>query len=114
MRNLNYLNSCIFVNGAKTKAEAEAIIESYRAALSRKYELTEIVGEIGFKAYGGGISPLWDGKWHTLLESLNKDSYLTAVLTDVIEYESNIVREFGNKYGVRIIYGPYEFVKEEF
>ena len=110
----SYLYSCIFVKGAKNKSEAEEITELYRSVLSRKYELSESITDIGFKTYGGGISPLWDGKWHTLLDSLDEGKYLTAVHTDVIEYDSSLVRDFGNKYGVRIIYGPYEFVEEEF
>lgn len=110
----SYLYSCIFVKGAKNKSEAEEITELYRSVLSRKYELSESVTDNGFKTYGGGISPMWDGKWYTLLESLDEGKYLTALHTDVIEYESSLVRDFGNKYGVRIIYGPYEFVEEEF
>ena len=110
----SHLNSCIFVKGAKDKKAAEEITEIYRTVLSRKYDLSESVTENGFKTYGGGISPLWDGHWFTLLEGLDEGKYLTGLHTDVIEYDNSLVRQFGNKYGVRIIYGPFEFVEEEF
>ena len=44
----------------------------------------------------------------------NGQSYLTAVHTDVIEFDKEINIIKGLLYGVRIIYGPYEYVVEEF
>lgn len=107
-----YLNSCIFVKDAKDKTKAEKIIELYRDILSKKYKLVESMTSNGFKCYGGGVSPLWDGHWVSLSE--NKNDVITGVSTDVIEYEEKLIRIYGNRYGVRLIYGPYQYVKEEF
>lgn len=111
----SYFNTCIFIKGAKNKSKANEIMESYKRLLSKKYEpLSEDTDALGFKNYGGGISPLWNGNWYDFMTKLSDGIYLTAVHTDVIEYDENLVRDFGNKYGVRIIYGPYQYVEEEF
>lgn len=103
-----YFYTCIFIKEAKSKKDIQPILDLYKELLSKKYNLSEVVGEFGFLDYGGGISPLWSGSPFELLE------HLTAFHTDVIEYDSNLVDTFGNKYGVRIIYGPYNYVNEEF
>ena len=103
-----YFNACIFIKGAKSKRDVQPILDLYKELLSKKYTLSEADGEFGFLDYGGGISPLWNGSPFDLLGNL------TAFHTDVIEYNSNLVNVFGNKYGVRIIYGPYNYVNEEF
>lgn len=112
----NYFNCCIFVKPAKTKEEAAKIMELYKSVLSNKYDLVETEDAMGFKSYGGGISPLWNGHWYPLVKDINSTNpkYLVAIKTDVIEYDSTVVESFGNKYGVRMIYGPYEYVTEEF
>lgn len=112
----NYFCTCIFVNGAKTEAEANIIIDLYKSVLSKKYELSEIDGPMGFKIYSGGISPLWNGNWYTFVKDIQSTDtkYLDAIHTDVIEYNSTLIEAFGNRYGVRMIYGPYEYVTEEF
>lgn len=105
----SYLNACIFVKDAKTKSEANKLIEALKNDLEKKYNVSSAEGENGFMTYGGGISPVWDGKISTF-----KDEYFTAWHTDVIEYESNLSDVFGIKYGVRLIYGPYRYINEEF
>lgn len=103
-----YFYSCIFIKEAKNKKDIQPILNLYKELLSKKYTLSEVVGELGFLDYGGGVSPLWCGSPFELLDNL------TAIHTDVIEYDSNVVDTFGNRYGVRIIYGPYNYVDEEF
>lgn len=56
------------------------------------------------------IVTLWDGRWTTL----DFAKYGTGIHTDIIKYENNLVKVYGNPYAVRIIYGPYDYVKEEF
>lgn len=92
----------------KTKKDIQPRLNLYKELLSKKYTLSEVVGDLGFLDYGGGVSPLWSGSPFELLDNL------TAIHTDVIEYDSNVVDTFGNRYGVRIIYGPYNYVDEEF
>lgn len=110
----SYFNCCIFVKNAKDKSEVIKTTELYYSVLSRKYNLLEIIDHNGFNTYSGGVSPLWDGKWYTFLENLDTGKYLSALHIDVIEYDNRLANVFGYKYGVRIIYGPYEFVEEEF
>lgn len=74
-----------------------------------KYELSKAETDNGLNTYGGGISPLWDGHWYSLI-----DEYYTALHTDIIQYESDLAEIYGNKYAARLIYGPYNYIKEEF
>lgn len=103
-----YFYTCIFIKEAKNKKDIQPILNLYKELLSKKYTLSEVVGEFGFLDYGGGVSPLWSGSPFELFDNL------PAFHTDVIEYDSRLVDAFGNKYGVRIIYGPYNYVNEEF
>ena len=84
-------------------------MKSTKKRLRKKYNVSSAEGENGFMTYGGGISPVWDGKISTF-----KDEYFPAWHTDVIEYQSNLSDVFGVKYGVRLIYGPYRYINEEF
>jgi hypothetical protein len=75
-----------------------------------KYTLFEDKDSNGYPTHGGGMSPLWDGRWTTL----DFAKYGTGIHTDIIKYENNLVKVYGNPYAVRIINGPYDYVKEEF
>lgn len=105
----SYLYACIFIKEAKSQTDVKAILDGLYGDLSKKYIILDEEGSNGFTNYFGGISPLWDGN----LVNFNED-YYSAWHTDVIEYEYNIRQTLGIKYGVRLIYGPYEFVHEEF
>lgn len=105
----SFLNSCIFVKKAKTKEEAFKLLNGLRLELEKKYSVISYTGDNGFPNYGGGISPLWDGYFAHFLPE-----YMPAWHIDVIEYNQEIIKEFGHKYGVRLIYGPYKYVNEEF
>jgi len=110
----SFFNACIFVKEAKNRAKANEISELYKHILSEKYNLSEETDDNGFKMYAGGISPLWKGNWYDFMTNLSKGTYLIALHTDVVKYDENTVNYLGNKYAVRIIYGPYQYVKEEF
>lgn len=105
----SYLNACIFVNDAKTKSEAIKKMEDLKIDLEKRYCVSSAKGENGFMTYGGGVSPIWDGKMASF-----KDEYYTAWHTDVIEYDANLSDIYGIKYGVRLIYGPYSYINEGF
>lgn len=81
-----------------------------RDILSKKYDLSSFKDDNGFDLYAGGISPLWDGCWKSFLEG----KYTAAVRIDIINYDEELARSSGIKYSVRIIYGPFNYVKEEF
>lgn len=110
----SFLSTCIFLKDAKNKSKAIEITELYKNILSKKYTLSEDTDFNGFKTYGGGISPLWKGDWYDFLTNLSNGKYLTAIHTDVIEFDESYVKKYGNKYSVRIIYGPFQYVTEEF
>ena len=105
----SYLNACIFVNEAKTKSEAIKKMEDLKTDLEKRYNVISEEGENGFMTYGGGVSPVWDGKMASF-----KDEYLPGWHTDVIEYDANLSNITGIKYGVRLIYGPYSYINEGF
>lgn len=105
----SYFNSCIFIKEAKTRKEVIEKQEKLYQILSGKYELYKDKTDNGFDTYGGGISPLWDGHWYNL-----SDEFYTALHTDIIEYENDLVEIYGNRYATRLIYGPYNYIKEEF
>lgn len=106
----SYLNGCVLLKTAKSKQEVETIQSNLKMTLSKKYnDLVEGTDEKGFKLYSGGISPLWDGN----LYNLSLDDF-AAVRIDAIEYTRDVVEVFGYRYAVRIVYGPYNYVKEEF
>lgn len=108
----SFLNFAVFVIHAKNKSNANEIIDSYRKLLSKRYNLVEEIDDLGFKTYVGGISPLWDGSYQDLMR--NNMDYQAAVHTDVLAYNYDAYKEFGGQFGIRLIYGPYIYVKEEF
>ncbi len=105
----SYFYSCIFIKEAKTQQEAVSGQQMLNKVLSEKYELYKVTTEKGFDTYGGGVSPLWDGHWYNM-----SDNFYTALHTDIMQYEPELVKIFGNQCAVRLIYGPYNYVKEEF
>lgn len=105
----SYFNTCIFVLDADTEKEAIDKQKEMSKILSKKYEITCAKDNNGFDTYGCGISPLWDGN----LDSL-KSEYFTAIHTDIMKYDEKLAKDTGIKYSTRIIYGPYNYIKEEF
>lgn len=106
----SYLNACIFVKDVKSLSEAIEIQKNFAETILKKYEMVTVTGSDGYPTYGGGFSPLWDGHWY----NLSFDEYGTGIHTDIIKYESELAKSLGHYYGVRIVYGPYDYVKEEF
>jgi len=105
----NYFNTCIFVLDASTEKEAIDKQKEMSEILSEKYELNCFKDSNGFDTYVCGISPLWNGNW----SSLNKECF-SAIHTDIIKYNEELAKDTGIKYSTRIIYGPYNYIKEEF
>jgi len=72
--------------------------------LSKKYKIYS-----GGTQQGGGISPLWDGTFANL-----RDEHYIGFHTDIIEYSAELANSIGVRYGTRLIYGPFNYVNEEF
>ena len=106
----SYLNACIFIVNAGSLADAIEKEKNIANNILSKYTLFEDKDSNGYPTHGGGMSPLWDGRWTTL----DFAKYGNGIHTDIIKYESDLVKVYGNPYAVRIIYGPYDYVKEEF
>ncbi len=106
----SYLNACIFITNASSLDDAVKKEKDIANNVLSRYTLYEDKTSDGYPAHGGGISPLWDGRWTTL----NFDKYGIGVHTDIIKYDSDLVKVYGIPYAVRIIYGPYDYVQEEF
>lgn len=95
--NTSYMNGCLFSISAKTTAEAKQKREMIFNKLNEKYYMKSEVDETGFKFYYGGISPLSEGPVIFLNIIKNKkDTYNCGL------------------YSVQLLYGPFNYVKEEF
>lgn len=105
-----YFNNCIFGKNAKTFSEALDIEKDFADRLSEKYTMMHrIPDQNGNPMHVCGISPFWNGK----LKDLSTDDNM-AIHTSIIESERSVELSTGAKYIVRLIYGSYNYVKEEF
>lgn len=100
----SYFNCCVFCIDGKTKKEAEENQKMLSDILSKKYKIYS-----GGIQQGGGISPLWDGTFANL-----RDEHYIGFHTDIIEYSAELANSIGVRYGTRLIYGPFNYVNEEF
>lgn len=108
--NNSFLNCCIFIREAKDYAQALNIEKEYADILSRKYiKVVSEVDDNGNPYHYCGFSPLWDG---TLQGSFEAG---VAIHTNIMKYNEDLVKEIKcSPYAVRLIYGPFNYVKEEF
>lgn len=108
--NNSFLNCCIFIREAKDYAQALDIEKEYADILSRKYiKVVSEVDDNGNPYHYCGFSPLWDG---TLQGSFEAG---VAIHTNIMKYDEDLVKEIKCfPYAVRLIYGPFNYVKEEF
>ena len=100
----SYFNCSVFCIDSKTKKEAEENQKMLSDILSKKYKIYS-----GGTQQGGGISPLWDGTFANL-----RDEHYIGFHTDIIEYSAELANSIGVRYGTRLIYGPFNYVNEEF
>lgn len=106
----SYFNTCIFILDAKTRKEAIAKQKEMKDILSQKYDFSSFEDDNGFDLYAGGVSPLWDGHWKSFVNG----NYSAAIRIGILNYDEELSRSIGIKYAVRIMYGPFNYVKEEF
>ena len=105
-----YLNCCIFVIEARDYSEALDKESKLADILKTKYEdLQSGVDHNGNPMHSGGISPLWNGDINNLAD------HVGALHTSILKYDEEKAKIAGRKpYAVRLIYGPYNYVNEEF
>lgn len=105
-----YLRGCIFTNYAKTYMEALDIEKRYANMLAKKYEMiNRLPDENGNPKHMCGYSPLWNG----VLKDI-KDYYFGAIHTDITDVPEDLEKLSGAKYLVQIVYGYFDYVKDEF
>lgn len=106
----SYFNACIFVISAKSLSKAKQLQKFLAEKMEEKYRLTWIDEDTDEPQFYGGVSPLWN-------ESYNIEDTLTkfyAFRSDIMEYDKDLVKKIGYSHSVRLIYGPYQYVEEEF
>lgn len=105
-----YLNSCIFIINVNDYESALNKEKDLAYMLSKKY-LTVLndVDNNGNPCHICGTSPLWDGTFNGLFTSGS------AIHTNILKYDEKVAKDAGvGSYAVRLIYGPFDYVKEEF
>ena len=78
--------------------------------LSKKYStILNDVDSNGNPCHICGVSPLWNGTIEGLFTAGS------AIHTNIMKYEEKVAKDAGTgPYAVRLIYGPFDYVKEEF
>jgi len=105
-RHKSYLNQVAFAKYAKDKEEAIQIKNNFHHKLLRKYPS---VREIDEEMSVGGLPPI--------LKNGNSEIYTGITTAEMgFGFEIKIVKQDNYEYPflVRIMYGPYEYVKEDF
>lgn len=105
-----YLNSCIFVINVNDYQSALSKEKDLTYMLSKKYStILNVVDSNGNPCHICGVSPLWNGTIEGLFTAG------TAIHTNIMKYEEKVAKDAGTgPYAVRLIYGPFDYVKEEF
>ena len=91
----SYMNGCVFVLEATSLSDAKEKCDRLYRNLSLKYDIVEGVDDNGNKFYYGGRSPVPFGIGFSI---------------DIIKYDN----KSKNSYAARLMYGQYNYVKEEF
>lgn len=96
--NNSYMNQCVMGMDCRTAQEAKAKRDEIWAKVEPLYSGYHYdVGNNGFKYYEGGCSPL--------------GGVLNGFVVDVVKYFKPY---HGFNYFARVMYGPYDYVTEEF
>ena len=91
----SYLNGCVFVIKTNSLKDAKDKRDYLYRILSWKYEMKEGTDDNGNKFYYGGHSPVPLDGWGFTIE--------------ILKYGNSV-----NSYAARLMYGRYNYVKEEF
>lgn len=96
----SFLNGCAFVIDAKSLKGAQEMREMLYKKLSPKYTMVSNKDKNGNKYYIGGYSPI------------DKNDFGFSI--EIIKYENYISENHRNTYATRLMYGRYNYIKEEF
>nr|WP_302934688.1 hypothetical protein [uncultured Prevotella sp.] len=105
-----YMNSCVFIIYATSLTDAIEKEKMLANVVLRKYNMEEYKDNNGNPMHVGGYSPLWNGDWKTF----NTPEYMCAIHTYILKITGDLTIQINKPYAVRIMYGPYSYVKEEF
>lgn len=105
-----YMNSCVFIIYATSLTDAIEKEKMLANVVLRKYNMEEYKDNNGNPMHAGGYSPLWNGDWKTF----NTPEYMCAIHTYILKITGDLTIQINKPYAVRIMYGPYSYVKEEF
>ena len=94
-----YMNGCVFAIDSNTAEDAKEKRELLYNRLSGKYYMDDSIDKNGFKYYIGGFSPI------------NEND--AAFSIDIVKYDADVAKKY-NPYAARLMYGRYNYVKEEF
>lgn len=95
----SYFNGCIFVLSAKSLGEAKTKQKMLYEKLSEKYNMYDETDRNGNLYYIGGYSPISNDE--------------AGFSIDIMKFDSEIAKDF-YPYAARLVYGRYNYVKEEF
>lgn len=100
--NKSYFNGAVFCIDCKTKSEAINVKQRLHNILSKKYIRFTNLDQDGNYLSMGGISPV---------PTADRTNF--GVSIDIKNYGQDGIK-IGIPYGVRLFYGPYQYVNEEF
>lgn len=92
----SFFNGCVFILDAKNLTQAKEKRDLLYNKLRYKYDMKSGTDKNGIKYYIGGYSPVF--------------RYDSAFVIDIIKYDNNP----NTPYAARLMYGRYNYVKEEF
>lgn len=104
------MNSCVFIIYATSLTDAIEKEKMLANVVLRKYNMEEYKDNNGNPMHAGGYSPLWNGDWKTF----STPEYMCAIHTYILKITGDLNIQINKPYAVRIMYGPYCYVKEEF
>lgn len=94
----SYMNGCTFILNVETLRDAEKKRDMLHDKLKEKYTMVSDKDDNGNTFYIGGYAPTGDG---------------LAFIIDIVKYEKRLARLY-YPYAARLMYGRYQYVKEEF
>ena len=108
----SYFNGCIFGIKCKSLSETWEVQKRLANMLDEKYSVSWLDESLARPWFVCGISPLWDDKKQDIsdvMDALEIIAKYHGIECDIIDMDDN-----NFPYSVRLKYGSYDYVKEEF